>query len=239
MSTRMQTVVASVIVLALGILVGWHASRMPMDANATGANTEIGDDRADLSPRLSYESAPARRSAGRGVFSRGVTVPAGTPVDVTVHRTLSTKTVSTGDAWSGEVAEPVYANGRVVIPAGSTVRGTVVTSRAPQRGTRAALQLALSSIVIDGRSHTVRGTAPAVVAGSPRTRNVGAIAGGTAAGAILGKAIGGDTKDAVIGGVIGGAAAGGAVAASKGYQATIPAGRELTFTTTRSVSVRA
>jgi hypothetical protein len=77
-----------------------------------------------------------------------------------------------------------------------------------------------------------------VVAGSPRARNVGAIAGGTAAGALIGRAVGGSTRSTVIGGLVGGTAAGAAVAASKGYQAKIDAGEPVSFTTSSSVRIR-
>ena len=69
-----------------------------------------------------------------------------------------------------------------------------------------------------------------VIAGSPRARNLGAIAGGAAAGALIGKAVGGDGKDAAAGAIIGGAAATAGVAASKGYQVVLKNGTELVFT---------
>jgi hypothetical protein len=74
-----------------------------------------------------------------------------------------------------------------------------------------------------------------VVAGSPRARNLGAIAGGAAAGAIIGKATG---DNATKGAVIGGAIATGAVAASKGYQVVLSNGAILRFVVRDDVAVR-
>lgn len=232
--------------LAAGVAAGWNASRMT-DARVAAPSQAASDvqERAsgDLTPQQEYRPAPTHRSAPvRHVartsrFSRGITIPAGTPVAVSVSHTLSSKTAYVGQAWSGVVAEPVYRNGRVVIPAGSTARGTVVAARPAQRGERATLQLALSSLNVAGRSYRVRGRSEAVVAGSPRARNIGAIAGGTAAGALIGRAVEHGSKGTWVGAAVGGGAATAAVAASKGYQATIPAGRELRFTTSQSVRV--
>jgi hypothetical protein len=188
--------------------------------------------RGDIRPRVRYRPAPSRPTQ-----IAGITVPSGTPMSITVHQDLSSKS-SVGQSWSGAVAEPVYANGRIAIPAGSTVSGTVSVADPAQRGDRAKLRLALSRVEVNGRSYSLSGRSELLTAGSPRARNVGAIAGGTAAGALLGKAIGGSTKSTVVGGVVGGAAATAAVAASKGYQVGVDAGDELSFTTTRSVTLR-
>ena len=196
----------------------------------------------NLTPQTQYRPPAPRRAVTKihsAVRDAGIRIPAGTPVVVAVNTSLSTKTAGVGDSWSGTVTEPVFAGGREVIPAGSYVRGVVLVAQPAQRGDRATLQLAMRSISIGGRSYPVRGSSEAVVAGSPRVRNVGAIAGGAAAGALLGKAIGHSAKSTVIGAVLGGGAATAAVVASHGYQATIPAGRTMEFTTGSSMTVRA
>lgn len=142
-----------------------------------------------------------------------------------------------GDTWSGVVTDGVYADGRLVIPAGSTVSGTVVAVRPAERGDRAMLQLGISRVHVGGRSYRARGGSEPVIAGSPRARNLGAIAGGAAAGALLGKAVSGSNKGAAIGGVVGGTVAGAAVAKSKGWQVVLKGGTEMTFTLRQSVSV--
>jgi hypothetical protein len=101
------------------------------------------------------------------------------------------------------------------------------------------LDLGLSSITVDGRRYAVHGGTAAVIAGSPRARNLGAIAGGAAAGAIIGKAVSGSKQGTLIGGIVGGATAGKVVADSRGYQVVLKPGMTLTFTTSESVRVRA
>ena len=249
MSRNMKMIAGALAILLVGAAAGWNASRLKSDVNAQAADTlALGAQEqpiGTLTPQIQYQPEPARqaprvraRSTSRAVV-RGITIPVGTPIAVTVNSELSSKTAQVGDAWSGTVIEPVYHNGREVIPAGSHVSGVVSVARAAERGDRATLQLAMRSISVEGRQYTVRGSSEAVVAPSPRARNVGAIAGGTLAGALIGKAVGKSTKSTVIGAVVGGGAATAAVAASKGYQATIAAGKAMTFTTGSSVTVRA
>ena len=251
--TNPRMLIAGLAILAAGATFGWNASRVAdrADAESRAHEDTVAFDvtepaTGNLTPSKPYQPAPVKlaRKASSPVRKanpsvRGITIPAGTPVSVTVDEALSSKTAQIGQSWSGVVAEPVHWNGHTVIPAGSRVRGTVALSEPAKRGDRARLQLAMSSITVKGSSYSVRGSSEAVVAGSPRARNVGAIAGGTAAGALIGKAVGGSTKSTVIGAVVGGAATSAVVAASRGYQATIPAGKELAFTTNSSMTVRA
>jgi hypothetical protein len=177
-------------------------------------------------------------SSGGTSQAPGITVPSGTPVAVTVNTLISSETAKVGDTWTGVVKDPVMVDGRTVIPAGSTVTGTVTAVTPAVKGSRASLDMAMSSVEVNGRSYDLHGGTEAIVAGSTRARNLGAIAGGAAAGALIGRAVGGSGKGALIGGLIGGAAAGGAVAKSKGYQVVLKEGTPLTFTTTESVSIR-
>jgi hypothetical protein len=254
MTMNRRTTGTGVAVLLAGALLGWGASTMSNSARfsqaSPGADLPIASveqkdqPSGDITPRESYRAPAETRSAPRATHrtvrrtSTGITVPAGTPLSIEVATNVSSKTSSAGDSWYGHVTQDVYRNGRLVIPAGSPVRGTVRVARSAERGDRAQLQLGLSSVTVHGRSYAVTGHSQLITAGSPRARNVGAIAGGTAAGALLGKAIGGSTKSTVIGAVVGGSAATAAVAASKGYQAKIASGTEVSFTTSRSISVR-
>jgi hypothetical protein len=186
-------------------------------------------------------SRPSRepsREPAREPVAQGVTVPAGTPLKISVNAKISSESAQAGDTWSGVVKEPVVVGNDVVIPAGSTVTGEVVGAKEAQKGSRAFLVLAVRAVEANGKSYSVSARTDSIIAGSTRARNLGAIAGGAAAGALLGKAIGGSGKGALIGGIVGGAAATGAVAASKGYQVELKEGTEITFYTNNSVSIR-
>lgn len=157
------------------------------------------------------------------------TVPAGTSLKIKVDTALNSETAQAGQSWAGTITEAIVVGSAAPFPAGSVVHGVVDGVMPAEKGARAFLVLRVTSIEANGASHEISAHADSIIAGSTRKRNVGAVAGGAAAGALLGKAIGGSGKGAVIGGILGGAAATGAVAASKGFQVDIPAGKEMVF----------
>jgi len=183
-------------------------------------------------------SRPSPSSPSREPAETGVTLAAGTPIQVGVTAQLSTETANVGDTWTGEVKDNVIVGNTVVIPAGSQVNGVVAAVAPAQKGSRASLELAVKSVMVNGKSHPVSASMEPIVAGSTRARNVGAVAGGAAAGALIGKAVGGSGKGALIGGLIGGASAAGAAAASKGYQVVLKEGAVITFSVKENVMVR-
>lgn len=165
-------------------------------------------------------------------------LPSGTSIDVTLSTPLTSETANVGDAWSGSTRNAVSVDGKNVIPAGSAVTGIVASVRPAHKGDRAMLDLGLSSVSVGGHSYRVGGTMEAVIAGSTRARNLGAIGAATAAGALVGKAVSGSTKGTIIGAVVGGGAATGVVSQTKGWQVVLKDGTPLTFTTNESVAVR-
>ena len=177
-----------------------------------------------------------QRAAGTNTATSNwarLTVPSGTSLDVTLGTSLSSENASVGDAWTGSVL-----HARDGIPAGSVVGGTVSAVKGAQKGERAMLDLALTSITVADHRYTVHGSTEAIIAGSTRARNLGAIAGSAVGGALIGQAVSGTGKGALIGGVVGGGAATGVVAGSKGYQVVLKSGTQLTFTTSEAVAVR-
>jgi len=153
-----------------------------------------------------------------------VTVPVGTELAVEFSAPLSTKTTNIGEPVAARLASDLVVDGRRVARAGSTIRGSVTesTSGSKKIGARPLLRVEFTELVLaDGTTAAIN--ARAVQRGeSEKARDTAKIAGGTAAGAILGHQID-DGKGKVIGGVLGGAA--GAIAASKtGTEAEIAAG---------------
>jgi hypothetical protein len=168
----------------------------------------------------------------------GVSIPAGTALKVAVNAQITSETAQPGDAWQGTIAEPLVIGTAAPIPAGSVVHGVVKAVKPAQKGDRAMLQLAITSVEVNGTSHTFNATGESIEAGSTRARNVGAVAGGAAAGALIGKAIGGSGKGALIGALAGGAASGAAVAASKGYQVVVKEGAQISFSVDVAVTMK-
>lgn len=157
------------------------------------------------------------------------TVSAGTGLKITMGTALTSESATVGQEWTGSIAEAVVVGSMAPFPAGSVVHGVVDGVLPAEKGERAVLVLRVTSIEANGKTHNIGATADSIIAGSTRARNLGAIAGSAGAGALIGRAIGGSGKGALIGGLIGGAAATGAVAKSKGYQATVKEGVELVF----------
>ena len=156
------------------------------------------------------------------------TVMAGTGVKITVGTALTSETATVGQEWIGQVAEAVTVGSMAPFPAGSVVHGVVAAVKPAEKGDRAMMVMRVTSIEANGKTHEISATADSLIAGSTRTRNVGAVAGTAAAGALIGSAMGGG-KGALIGGILGGAAGAGAAAKSKGYQVTVKEGAEMVF----------
>ena len=163
-------------------------------------------------------------------------LPAGSAVEVVLNNTISSKSAAVGDSWTGTVKSDVVSDGRVLVSAGSAASGTVSGVHAAERGSRAMLDLRLTALTVEGRHQTVHGHTEAIVAGSTRARNLGAIAGSAAAGALIGKMVGGTGRSAAVGGVIGGAAATGVVAGSEGWQVELKPGTSISFTTDEPIA---
>jgi hypothetical protein len=64
-----------------------------------------------------------------------IPLPAGTELHVRMTTTLSTKESEDGDPWTGRVIEPIFAQGREVVPAESSVEGHVTYVKPAGRAT--------------------------------------------------------------------------------------------------------
>jgi hypothetical protein len=85
-----------------------------------------------------------------------VVVPAGTVLTVRINQALSTKTVQTGATFTGSVMTPITIEGKMVIPAGSDVTGTVTSAqKAGKFKGGATLNLALSSLTVHGHAYNI------------------------------------------------------------------------------------
>jgi len=139
-------------------------------------------------------------------------IPEGTEIDVRLEQALSSETATVEQRFEATTAADLYQNDRVLIPAGSRVRGVVSSvdsaSRTDRRG---EMTLAFDQITVNGRAYPMRGTVAQVLEGD-KSNEVAKIGGGAGVGAIIGGIIGG-VKGAILGAVIG---AGGTIAATEG-----------------------
>ena len=88
------------------------------------------------------------------------TIPAGQWIEVQLESAVTTKTAKTGDAVRARFADDVKRQGRVVIPAGSTIAGTVDFVQRKSATIDGALRLIFRKIALpDGRSVETLATA--------------------------------------------------------------------------------
>jgi hypothetical protein len=164
-------------------------------------------------------------------------LPSGTVIPIRMKTTVSSATSRPEDAVLAVVRQPVYRRGRVVIPAGSELRGHVVTARRSGRVKgRAYLAVRFTEIEIDGRRYPVGARALAQEAPGTGRRDAGVIAGGALGGAVVGAAADGK-KGAGKGALIGGAAGTGVVLATRGKEVTFPAGGRYRVRLSRTLSL--
>lgn len=169
-----------------------------------------------------------------------LTVPAGTSVTMALASDLTTKTARAGDAFGALVVQDVLVNGRVAIPAGSRVTGSVtnVVSGSNKIGGVPTLGLRFHTLDLpDGQQVALNGEL--VQQGRSDTgRDTAKILGGAAAGAVIGHQVDNSDKGKVIGGLLGGAA--GAIAAKKtGAEVELPQDTTLVIATSAPIEVTA
>ena len=132
-----------------------------------------------------------------------VTLPEQTRIHVVLGQALGSDQSRPGERFEASVAEPVVAENKIVIPQGARAEGIVVDAR-PSGGLRgrARLELALSSVEVNGKSYEVRSSSLQRVGTGHKKRNWEWIGGGGAGGALIG-ALAGGGKGALIGAPVG------------------------------------
>jgi hypothetical protein len=147
------------------------------------------------------------------------TLAIGTEIHAALDDSISSRHDTAGRTITAEITQSVTgASGKILIPAGSTVRLTVVRlAAARSKSSQGRLRLKVDGIEMGGQVQSVQADlqpVPRELRGRGVTGSEAAKVGaGAAGGAVVGGVVGGGTKGAVIGGVIG--AAGGAVVASQ------------------------
>jgi hypothetical protein len=167
-------------------------------------------------------ASPAVASSGPGASSLDLeqrTLAVGTEIHAALNDSITSRHDTAGQSVTAEITQSVTgAGGKVLIPAGSTVRLTVVRlAAARSKSSQGRLRLKVDGIEMGGQVQSVQADlrpVPRELRGRGVTGSEAAKVGaGAAGGAVVGGVVGGSTKGAVIGGVIG--AAGGAVVASQ------------------------
>jgi hypothetical protein len=211
--------------------------------------TDLRDRIQDLRARARGESPPSTRtgttapspstssSAGRtsgGVYgdeqrveerersrSSQSSIPVGQEIDVRLQNQLSSDTAQVEDRFEATTVVDLYEGDRVLIPAGSAMRGIVSSvDRASRTDRKGSLTVSFDQVTVRGRSYPMRGTVTQAIESEGIRGEVGRIGAGSAVGAIIGGIIGG-VRGALLGVLIGG---GGTMVATEGKDVTLPPG---------------
>ena len=148
-------------------------------------------------------------------------IPVGTEIDVRIQSELTSDTAQVEDRFEATTVVDLYEGERVLIPAGSVMRGLVTSvNRASRTDRKGSLTVIFNQITLRGRSYPMRGTVTEAIESEGIRGEAARIGAGSAVGAIIGGIIGG-VKGALLGVLIGG---GGTMVATEGKDVTLPAG---------------
>jgi hypothetical protein len=175
----------------------------------------------------SYDPVPARdRETDRQTrrSSSDSAIPVGQEIDVRLQDSLNSGRNQVEDRFIATTMVDLQVDERVVIPAGSEMRGVVSSVTSAGRVNRkGSLTVTFDEMTINGRSYPIRGTVTQALESEGVKGEAGKIGTGAGVGAIIGGILGG-FKGALAGILIGG---GGVIAATEGKEVDLPPGTVL------------
>jgi hypothetical protein len=179
------------------------------------------------------EKAPAPRTRG---FRTGTTFGL-------LTKSAICTTNLPGDKITATLIAPVEGENGAYLPAGTTVVLEVASVTPGDKPEAAQISLRVRSILLNDEPVSMEGDVAVLSELErrqvPRDKNADRkkVVGGAIAGAILGQIMGKDTKSTVIGAAAGAAAGTAAAAASRQYDACLPAGGSLRVTTSQPITL--
>ena len=165
-------------------------------------------------------------------------VPADAVIGLQLESTVSSDRAKVEDAVDARVTRDVRVGGRVAIPAGSLVHGTVTeVERGGKMRERARLGIRFHTVVLAGGDRlNLRTDAITREGASPGRESAAKVGGAAVGGAILGAILGG-RKGAAIGGAVGAGGGTAAVMAGEANVVTVPAGSTVSVRIQQPVTV--
>jgi hypothetical protein len=168
---------------------------------------------------------PSRPASTIGRRQNPNEIPVGTEFDVRLQNTLSSASAQPEDHFDATTMVDLRdERGRVLIPAGSVMRGIVSSvHKATRTERKGSMTVAFDRVTVNGRSYPIRATVTQAIESEGIAGEKEKIGIGAGAGAILGAILGG-AKGALAGILIGG---GGTIAATEGQDVNLPSGTVL------------
>lgn len=158
-----------------------------------------------------------------------LTVPTETKILIRLEQGISTEKNSSGDTFTGSLAEPLIVEGKTVAPAQSKVIGKLTQVKESGRVEGlASLTMVLHTLEVNGEEYDIATMPLSRVARNTKKKDAKIIGGSAAAGAVIG-AIAGGGKGAAIGAAVGGGSGTGYVLATKGEPVEFAPEARLTF----------
>jgi hypothetical protein len=165
-----------------------------------------------------------RPAATTGRDQDNFDVPVGTEFDVRLQTALSSATAQVEDRFEATTMVDLMRGDRVVVPAGSVMRGVISSVKKAGRIERTgSLTVAFDRLTVGNRSHPIRATVTEALEGEGIKGEAARIGTGAGVGAVIGAILGG-AKGALAGILIGG---GGTIAATEGTDVTLEPGTVL------------
>ena len=160
-------------------------------------------------------------SSGDRAQSSTYDIPVASEFDVRLLTALSSETAQVEDRFEATTLVDYRDGDRVLVPAGSVMRGVVSSVKKAGRLERTgSLTLAFDRITVNGRDYPIRATVTQALESEGIRGDVGKIGAGAGVGAVIGAILGG-AKGPLAGILIGG---GGTVAATEGKDVELQPG---------------
>lgn len=209
------------------------AQTAPAEATPTTTNQSMWEPRPPVEQAGPVETAPEPGPQAAIPELVDLIVPADSVLGLQVERAISSEGAQVEDRVEARVTRDVRVDGRVAIPAGAVVQGSVTdVVRGGKIRERARLGIRFHTILLaDGTRLNIRTDTITRQGQAPAAESSAKIGGAAAGGAILGAILGGGR----------GAAIGGAIGAAGGTAATMAGGRNpavLSAGTTLSVRIQ-
>ncbi len=215
-----------------GAPVDSHSQGVPAPAVSPN-HTAVEDTAARVEPIEPLAPAPPPQPQ----FTE-VTVPTDSVIGLRIETSLSSETARVEERVEARVTRDVRADGRVAIPAGSRVIGSVsLVDRGGRMKEQARLGVRFHTVILaDGTELPLQTDTIYRLGDSPSNASAAKVGGGAIGGAILGAILGGG-KGAAIGGAVGAAGGTAAVMAGGRRAAQISAGSPVTVKVLSPVTV--
>jgi hypothetical protein len=188
-------------------------SRARGEASRRGGTSTRGSSGSDVVFDDRPRSTTSPRSQGG--------IPVGQEIDVRIQQELTSDTAQVEDRFEATTVVDLNEGDRVLIPAGSMMRGIVTSvNRASRTDRKGSLTVSFNQVTVRGRSYPMRGTVVDTIESEGIRGEAARIGAGSAVGAIIGGIVGG-VKGALLGVLIGG---GGTMIATEGKDVHLPPG---------------